>query len=231
LDQTSSPHLSQWLCHSIRQEIYVEKFYINQNIKGRTDVNFMFNFSEYLKSTSSKFIIANNQKSLVLDKNPSHATSKSNTQSASQNNSSNSSDTWYKGFTLSPKTSSGTFDRILPLLSPVAKPKLFLDPLLIDNLNDSQKHPNRQVSRSTQSTPKINSSTVPMRSSLKSLTYLSSDKIPPCLHSQNKTFSKSPVLPTESEFINLNISIPTITSPRLHNFLKNKGINHVSKGI
>jgi len=230
LDQSSSPHLSQWLCHTIRPEIYVEKFYINQNIKGRIDVNFMFNFPEYLKSTSSKFLLTNYQKSLVLDKTNSHSTSTSKMQPSQSNvSNSSSSDSWPKGFALSPKTSSGILNHFNPLIGVQTRPKLFLDPLLGENFSDTKRKLNRHFSRSTQNTPKMNSSEqIPIRSSLKSLTYLSSDKAPAFFYSQGKTFTKSPILPSEAEFTNLNITTPIITSPRLHNFLKKTAFNQTS---
>lgn len=57
-DPSVNPFLCEWLNLHVRQQISVEKLYLNPTRKGKSDANFMFNLSEYLKSINSPFYIS-----------------------------------------------------------------------------------------------------------------------------------------------------------------------------
>jgi len=218
IDNSSSPHLVEWFNEKIRADIFIEKFYLNQNNKGKTDVNFKFKITEYLQATSSRFLPENQQKLLN--------TTSSNFLTNLPLKSTNSS------FTSLPKRDSHTAKSLtvpprsegaesLILHSPTQrKSRFFAETIIrIDMANDYSKGSSRLISKSSQNTPKMNE--INPISSLNSLAFLSPRDKLPTLTAPITSYKtrKTPNLSTEMEFVELNIAQPKGFSRRMETFM------------
>lgn len=209
-DRSLSPHLTEWLNYFVRPHIFVEKFYINQNVKGKTDVNFVYNLYEFLKATSSRFYTVhskfyNSEKRFDFRYKSNLYITSSLNETFNSNNKEIKSGKEIGMFThenINTKEQSSFYS------SNKKKPlnALFSDP-------DLTKQTNQQNSKiySTQFT--LNSAGNSFRSSKSSLLYLSPRDYKQVSSSQleHKHVVKQPNFFNKSEFTNLGISKPYLT--------------------
>jgi len=225
IDNSSSPHLVEWFNEKVRADIFIEKFYLNQNNKGKTDVNFKFKLTEYLQATSSRFLPENQQQKMM-------STTSSNFSATLLLKSTNSS------FTSPPKRDAHTAKSLtvpprsegaesLILSSPTQRKSRFFNETIIriDMATDYSKVSSRLISKSSQNTPKMNE--MHPSSSLNSLAFLSPrDKLPTLIAPMTSyKCRKTPNLSTELEFVELNIAQPQGFSKRMETFFSNPRFN------
>lgn len=225
LDKSSSPHLSKWLCQNIRSEIFVEKFYINQNIKGKTDVNFNYNFPDYLKSISSRFFITAPSKVLTFNK------SSCNFPSDSMPKSSQNSPLTPLNEETSLKIDAVAKESIIKLNKNKKPINIFPNALILEGCHDINRQTINQFSKSTQNSPKLKLALSFLnQNNLSSLTYLSPrEKALSYPSPKNEAHCfKTPTLSQKVEFFDLNITRPVQASYRLQNYLKKSIHNRVA---
>ena len=222
-DPSVNPFLCEWLNLHVRQQILVEKLYLNATRKGKSDANFMFNLSEYLKSINSAFYIS--QLEEFIRKNKSANQSPSLTSLTTLDFVKNHART-IKIKTNSPIDPLGLAEHMVPNLN--SKRNIILpNPVPIDTANPikpvftpngSPRNPN--LLQSLNASPQAYS----FRNPISSLDYLSPRESPQTFNKKEKKKKKVLHLSNEMEFVELGILKPRTGFEKLNSYLEGSSL-------
>ena len=223
-DNSMSPQLCEWINSRIRSQLFIEKIYINQDIKGKTDVNFMFNISEYIISNHPRFLVSN-MRPMETHKKTSSFTSTNN----SQNNSFafvRDTSKAIKRSGLSGKNEVHSKEHIFTLDKKSNSKKALGSPYNVEEDRRNAKSRMRMMSPPASSQSQLFSS---LRSPMDSLGYPRNEKPSTSIvGNRTKRLGENLKIINREEFIGLNISKPNIVYDKLADFMQRSAVGFMS---